>query len=525
MMGSVNLSTYSCTFVFNGKVVVGLNFSQAQYQEDQETYTWDTVWNTETNTFVEGAEPYNVVTNSYEFTYGDIVAEETPAYDINDFGYADFSLEFYAKMERKWATSELLFSEKIEEGTEIETQTTIYAKLIADEQKPSDRLYASYKTDDGAYINFNEAYGQSFGELTFSKAGEQTVKLSTNLGVEKEYTFNIFAPEPEAIIVWDEIPENILLNETITLPECEIEPFNADQTYVWEVVEGTDCATIAYNEDMMAYELTAVAVGDIVVRASVPNTEIAEEFETTVVEPLSEEELAAKLVERKWFYDNYESAVLTLNEDKTGSVEFSEYFDPQTVFTFNWEFDYENACLNLSNPNWSYFTESSWSKGSLYSGNTPTFANVDLVGRNITFTFYADYGDGEPSPDEIVFTPAKPFEEVKSSFENAVYQSMINEEDLYLSIFIIFNSDGTGRFYTLDNDWNEVPISNFSWSWDGETIVLSEDIVFTTPTSSGDEVTITISKTMYDLDTLSAKTFCFDYVYNGKTTTGKFGLY
>ena len=540
-MGRITLSTYSCTFVFDGDVVVGLNFSQSQYQEDQETYKWDTVWNTETNTFVEGAEPYNVVTNHYEFTYGDVVAEETPAYDVNDYGYEDFSLEFYTEMTRDWSTSTVTFSGKIEEGTEIETQTTIYAKLIADEQKPSDRLYATYKTDDGAYVNFSDAYGQSFGEFRFSKAGEQKVKLSTNLGIEKEYTFNVFAPAPEAIMVYDDLPTNVLLNETITLPECEIDPYNADQTYVWEVVEGTDCATIAYNEDMMAYELTAVAVGDVIIRAAVPNTEIAEEFEMTIIEPLSEEVMAAKLVERKWVFQNYEGlSILSLNEDNTGSVVFGEY-GVQTVFAFNWEFDYENASLNLSNPNWTYDTENSWSKGSLFNANTPSSAHVDLAGRNVAFTFYADYGyGGEPSPQEYIFTPGKSFEEVKEIVVDQPYQSGLETDNFYMSLFVIFNSDGTGKFYstkwddTLMADVEDKVFATFTWSWDGENIVLNEDVTFSTTLTlwdyqTGDEydldVTFTISKTMYDLDTLTGSTFSFDFFYEGVKSTGVFNMY
>ena len=156
-------------------------------------------------------------------------------------------------------------------------------------------------------------------------------------------------------------------------------------------------------------------------------------------------------------------------------------------------------------------------------------------------TFHIDYGWGDPTPDLYNFTPAPSFDEVKGNFVDSTFQcSLTVEYGVYVDLYIILNSDGTGSIYTIEYDYSSWPFTEtvitfaeFTWAWDGENIVLDKDIVINTTVEAYDQnydsyykdVTVTIDKTFFELDKFFAKTFHFNYTYEGSTAKSVFTLY
>ena len=412
----------------------------------------------------------------YGFNYGEIKAEETPVFDISSNLFTDFDVKFYSN------------SSRTEEITSTQKGNGVYLSAVGTPAEAKDIIVLASCTDPAlsSYIgrpvdDIYSYYPEQIGEVTFV--------FSSAAGISKTVTFTVEAVAPTSISLdyGQTVPSILANNSSISLPTCNINPYNADQNYEWKIVEGSDYATI--TEEYGMYTLNAIATGEVKVQANALGYEnIATDIYTiTIVEAKSEEELRTALTSSAWVLSRDGNLYsLTLTENGKGTINFGKeicgrdsnwnyiYADVDTTYTFDYVLNYADSSLEISNDTWN--NRQADGDYARYT-STPAFT-VELTGGSITATFSYDWY-GSVYSDDFKFTPAYTKEEVKAA-ACATWSGGIdlgNWNNAYF--YITLNSDNTGSIYLEGYDYvNYVPTeigkTDFTYSWnDNNQIVIN----------------------------------------------------
>ena len=410
----------------------------------------------------------------YGFNYGEIKAEETPAFDIKSNLFTDFEVKFYSD------------SSRTQEITSAKKGSGVYIGAVGTPAEASDKIVLASCTDPALSPYVGNPVDDIYSYYP-EQTGEVTFVFTSAAGISKTITFTVEAVTPTSISLdyGQTVPSTLANNSSISLPTCSINPYNADQNYEWKIIEGSDYATI--TEEYGMYTLNAIATGEIKVQANAVGYEdIATDVYTiTIVDAKSEDELKAALTSTAWVLSQDSNLYsLTLTENGKGTFNFGKeicgrdanwnyiYADVDTTYTFDYVLNYADSSLEISNGAWN----NRQADGDLARYNDPTIA-VELTGGSITATFSFDWYGSVYSTD-YKFTPAYSNEELKA----AACATWVGDIDLgnwnTACFYITLNSDNTGSIYLEGYDYvNYEPIeigkTDFTYSWnDNNQIVI-----------------------------------------------------
>ncbi len=521
------LNGYSAKFIFNtSRELIGLNLTQSRY----DCTTFDYI----TGEFTQEPEVQNEYTYNYALTYGEKTSETAPAYDLSSLIANDYTVTFYQTQEYVGydpVTYEGIYEYKdeIAPGSDVENLSYVYPVVTFSPSTAScDTLKYSYVSLEGAI--YNAKVGNNVLDyIEFTKPGEIEFTFISAGGVEKTYSFNVYAPNPEYIEVDEELPSILPVNSSIYLPSCYIEPYAASQDYEYVIINGSDYATITYDPDYQAgwgdpgaYKLTATAVGTITLRAvTKADSNIYKEFEINIIEPLSEDELNSRLINNEWGYSQWGEIInASFNDNNTGYLDFGKetYYgadgsvtaENNTTFNFSWSINYSTGTLNITDETWYNRAEN----GTFIAYNFD-YATIDLVGRSFTFVFNIVYTEYNYSyTEEYTFYPALDNTTLQTELCDKSFSGYYS--DLGVNLFTMLNANGTGRLYTSNYTSEgtiETDVLTFNWSLDEKS-----NLIFSNLSSE----TFTVVVEVYDYATWELVEKTYTFTLNTTATVDKF---
>ena len=528
---------YSAEFNFNSNDELGsLKMVQSKYSP--------AALDTDNGCLEAGYLPESTTVYEYAFEYGDL--EENTDFNISDYIYSDYTVKFYETLSETYNPStyewEYTYEDEVTDfSKEFETGTTLYVVVSGTpETVTTDKpILKDISVEDGI-----DAYpGDSVTEFTFEKAGEITLTFESAAGITKEYTFKTYAPDPLFIEADGDIPASISVNQEIELPTCYVEPENAEQDYTWSIVSGNEYAEISFDEAShsqwySAYTLKGIAAGEVVLRAtSIVDETVYTDYEIEVLDPLSEEELSAIILDSNWGYNNYGQIYsLDFKDDGTAVANFGKEYYPDengnrvlpsvdATYTFDWVLDYSNSSLTVSNGEWHDLVPNS--QFSTWKLNSTT---VDSVGRFIELTFsFVNYGS--TYEESFSFVQALSDDELHSKIESNVYDGYASFGYDTIAFTIEFFEDGTGRFYyteyVYDPSYQEVKkeLATFSYEWNADNNIVISNLSNETMTVNqyGSTYTFSVGNTITP-DKYFGNIVNIDVIWNDKTSSGVFNI-
>ena len=414
----------------------------------------------------------------YGFEFGVVTEEEAALFDISANLFTDFEVKFYSN------------SGKTNEITEAQKGSAVYIKATGTPAEASDKVVLVSCTDDSLSSYFGKPVDNIYSYYP-ETTGEVKFVFASAAGITKTITLNVTAVEPTSIDARGEIPSILAVNASVELPSCSVQPYAADQEYEWKITDGANNATI--SEENGVYTLTGTASGTVKVQANVLNySDIkTQEFSIEIVEAKTETELKTIMTTTEWVYNDYGIIYsLTLSEDGKGSINFGKevtgrdangpvFATVDTLYNFDYEFDYTSGVTTVSNGEWVNRQEN----GNFSQFKNPTI-EILLTGDGINVTFSYDWYE-MIYETEYNFTPACTPEDLKvkvvKTWSADVELGNYNNAYFYLT----FNDDNTGSIYLegIDENYNEIEISytEFTYSWnENNQIVIStlENVVF-----------------------------------------------
>jgi len=546
-MSGVRPNIYEADYSFdNDGNLVSIAFSQ---------YVYDPVsYDAENHAFKDEVVLSSGTYYNYDFSYGELEDEATPAYDIDSMTLTDYSFKLYTNYEYDSNYNKVYKDELV--GNTVFAGSTVYLDYTrTPETAVVDEIYLVSSSNEQVS---SPSTGYGVDQFYFKAAGDVTFTLSSANGVKKQVSFTVVNPPVESISINSyngEVPETLAKNTTASLPVCNVQPSSADRGYEWIITSGEEHASLSFDADAVSYSnsgwtITALSAGTVTVqaRSTADNSITTEVFEIEVVEPLNAEELKAALTGKPWAANNYGVVYgLTFNEtsavinfgcetvwDRT-TYEQITATEP-TTYTFDYSIDAETGNIAVTNGVWSYGLEQSQFKS--VSGDP--VITTSLLGDciDVQLFYSGEYGDWDETK---TFVPALTTDELKAELVGR-YTADVESGDLYGSFLMDIYADGTGKFFTAEvsYDWNNngaLVLNNvgnevtFNWTLEDGVFSVSNlsgttKAIYQSGWDDANEVTIydyfDFTITSFDVEQFTFAYFKVTYVNGEDTVTTSF---
>ena len=458
---STSVYEYEMDFKYNanGKIT-SVVFAQHSY--------YGTSYDFDTHSVADGAIANYSYYYDYSFTFGE-KTEGTAPYDVASLVFTDYEVKTYSDYERT------------EEATTFDVEDNVYFSFVGSPEDSIDSpILESISGDRVCWAST----GSTPNYIYLSNSGTATFTFVSASGIRKSVTITVKAPAPKEISFWGEIATVVPVNGLEALPSCDIEPYAADQSYEWKVVEGAEYGEIVYDAEYDVYSIKGLAAGTVKVQANskVDPTIVTDVYEIDVLAAKTEAEMQTILTETDWAVNDGVIYFLNFNSDGTAVINFGyeAYYDPvtydkifatvETTYSFNWELDYSNGLINVTNGVW----ENRRTDGS-YASFTDPVVTPSLLGDkvNVRFGEYYDYN----------FIEKLTTEEVKEAVVGQEFCAYFNSFH-YAEIYFTVNAE-TVSVYTVKYDYstgdqvrvNEVEFA-YTWDADGNITLTATDLSY-----------------------------------------------
>ncbi len=204
----------------------------------------------------------------------------------------------------------------------------------------------------------NVATYSSAGGLKAVGEGNATLKFASSKGVEATIDITVNASAPESISFVGLDANGIKVNESIDSFSALVGPSSAKNLYTIQIEEGSEHASLSYNQETNTYSLTGTSLGKVVLKAiSTENNEIFARKTIYVYQDILEEEVLNTLLAHpyKATSTNGREYVLHFLSDGKGRVTDDNELLETTYGSFNYSVEGFTITITSSQSIVSYF--------------------------------------------------------------------------------------------------------------------------------------------------------------------------
>lgn len=188
-------------------------------------------------------------------------------------------------------------------GSDFESGDTL--KLVTNNVLPEtasldiDKLIIEIDNKDVAELTYA-------GDIRFKGEGTVNVKISSTYGKMEPITktFNVTAPKPESIEVYlgsEWWPDTSMKVGETNKIGANVNPSDASQEVNFEIIKGSECGTIEFDESLNSNVFKATKAGEVTVKAtSKVDSNISGTFDFVVEGTMSEEEFNNLVTGKKY---------------------------------------------------------------------------------------------------------------------------------------------------------------------------------------------------------------------------------